>query len=308
MNCISINTFEAMKLFEMSETIGISENILEKALKHNIRSYKLRTKIKHINFLMEKITNITDDNEFINRLYHKLSFIIYYGTYSLKNNIFKGKYLGNNAIYELEILIGSNCIEFKSNNGKTKSMGKYKKNKHSSYIIYETEKNQTYKFDGKDSLDIEKIKTIIVFNKSGTQDFEYTEKTEENYYVDKGKKILHNPNVFKNFIEKQYKWRETKNIILGKFIRQYKQSSEFLINIDNLLIGKNIDPNNKRLQSAGNYVWYDPILYQEYKNGIISIDDIWKHKGQKLKKKQISSFLTYLYTVKVQITNFFIFI
>lgn len=284
MDCISNNILSAMKVFEMSENIGINENILEKALKHNIRRYKLPLKTKYINFLMKKITNIADDNEFISRLYHKLSFVIYYGTYSLKNNIFKGEYLKNNATYELEISLDNNCIEFKSNDGEIKSKGKYKKNKHSSYIIYETEKTKTYKLDNKDSCDIERIKTIITFNKSGIQNFEYTEKIVENYYINKGQKILHNPNVFKNFVEKQYKWRETKNIILGKFIRQYKQSSEFLTNIDNLLIGENVEPNSKKIPYRGNYIWYDPILYKEYKNGIISIDDIWKYKGQKIKK------------------------
>lgn len=190
MDYISSNTLSAMKLFEMSENIGINENILEKALKHNIRRYKLSTKTKDINFLMKKIINIVDNSEFISRLYHKLSFVIYYGTYSLKNNIFKGEYLKNNGTYELEISINNNCIEFKSNDGKIKSSGKYKKNKHSSYIIYETEKTKTYKLDGRNSCDIKKTKIIITFNKSSIQDFEYTEKIAENYYIDKGQKNI----------------------------------------------------------------------------------------------------------------------
>lgn len=84
-------------------------------------------------------------------------------------------------------------------------------------------------------------------------------------------------------MKKEYKWRVDKNFILIKQQKTYNGDNNMYSSIssqnkDIMLIGKNLEPDNKKIPCGGNYIWYDNELHEMYKKNDVSIEDVWKYR------------------------------
>ncbi len=281
------STLTAMELVNVSCLISISYDVLEKAIKKPRKKLHIN-KISKLKDLFQNIDFIIFDKKNNNKIKCMIMFIVYYGNFEINNNKFIGEYKENNETYIVNLSINKNKVQYKSGNDKINSEGVFNiSSSGNSYLNITNTNLRVHKLNDKDLYQIKKVKVIETFDKNKIQQFNYSQTNFDSYYImhKTNEKVLTNPSVLDNYVEKEYSWRKENGYIIKRNLRKYlnkdSNNSSFipLSDTDNMFIGINEEPNSYRLPDGGNYIWYDAELDEKYKNGECSIEEIWKNKG-----------------------------
>lgn len=287
------NTLTAMELVNVSCLISISYNVLEKAIKNPRKKLSIK-KVPKVKDLFKKIDLVVFDKQTNNKIKCMIMFIVYYGNFQINNNEFIGKYKKDNETYIVNVFVDKNKVRYKSGNDKINSEGVFNISPSGNSYLNITNTNlRVHRLNDKDLYKIKKVKVIETFDENKIQQFNYSQTNFDSYYImhNTKEKVLTKPNISDNYVEKEYSWRKENGYIIKRILREYlnkdNSDSSFmtLIDIDNMLIGINEDPEASRLPNGGNFTWYDDKLDEKYKNGECSIEEIWKNKGVTYTKK-----------------------
>lgn len=271
--------------------IGISFPMLVDCLHHRKNILSTNDEEGLQEFWM-KVQSYTDDQTFINILLDKIVFIKSYGDFFIEENQLIGKFTIQSKTYQLVVTLLDNKITFENSFEGRQFSGLYKKLPSGKSLIQ-------YKDKTTNVLDLKDRKTfydryqmvIESYNEDGIQESRYTKETRDNYCImnETGEKILQYSGPFGNYTEKQFDYREENNMILSRFIKKYVPSGleNQSRNRDRFLIGKNVDPDSKKLLIGENFTWYDKELHEKYLNHEVSIDEVWNLRAEAYQKKKM---------------------
>lgn len=280
-------TIKSMMLISMSHLIGISYDMLEEAVIKPKKNISLK-KILVLDKFLKNIDLIIFDTKTNDKIKNMVLFVVNYGNFKINNNKFYGEYTSkDNRTYTLEILIDKSKVMYKSFDGKINSEGIFNlNNSGSSYLNITDSILNEYKLKDKNLYSSKCTNIVETFDRNKIQQFSYKQTKYQSYYImhDTDLKLLTKPDIFDNYVEKEYYWRKENNYILKRYLKEYL-NYDMHCNVDSMLIGINNCPNEARLPEGGYFVWYDSELDEKYKTGEYSIDDVWKNKGNVYKKK-----------------------
>lgn len=286
--------FTMMGIIDHAEMIGISYHELVEAMKRpEIEINKVDQKSV---LILIKIINIRiSDEELKNKIISKIMFFQKHGQFIISDNSNKFQatyYTDEDVVYNFDLSITDNKIKYIFNDSlkKIELCGEYQLLKNSDSIInYNDIKTEVFNSnDGSKYYDIKKKRVVLTFDSAGIQNFQYEKEISENFDFDviNDIKTLRSPSPFENKTETRYAWRATKNSIILKEKKEYGYESENKIwGYNCFMIGKNINPDAKRLPKGGIYTWFDEELYKKYIKGEILINDIWENLGDKYQKQ-----------------------
>lgn len=280
-------SIRSMMLVSMSHLIGISCDILEETVIKPKKNISFKKKLVLDTFL-KNIDLIIFDKKTNDKIKNMIFFIVNYGNFKINNNRFYGEYTSkDNRTYTLKILVDKSKVTYKSFDGKINSEGIFNLNySGSSYLNITDSILNVYELKDKNLHSSKCTNIIETFDRNKIQQFGYKQTKYQSYYImhDTNLKLLTKPDIFDNYVEKEYCWRKENNYIIKRYLKEYL-NYDMHRNVDSMLIGINNCPNEARLPKGGYFVWYDPELDEKYKIGECSIDDVWKNKGNVYKKK-----------------------
>ncbi len=172
----------------------------------------------------------------------------------------------------------STVVEVNVNTKEDKTIVKRMKSETTTYKnIFKGKKNKHY-----NSRNIKTTTCMRVYNEKGRETFRYDAEEHNNYFIHKktGEVLLHQPNVFENYLEQIYRFREDNGNIIYRRRKEYLypngSDNGHIQNEDCYCIGRDIDPKSDEMPLGGYFYRFDSNLYKEYKQGKCDIDKIWK--------------------------------
>lgn len=184
----------------------------------------------------------------------------------------------------------STVVEVNVNRKEDKTIVKRMKSEISTYEnVFMGKKNKDY-----NSRNVKTITSMHIYNQNGRETFRYDTEEHDNYFVHKktGEVILHKPDVFENYLEQEYRFREDNGNIIRRRRKEYiypdDSDNGHIKNEDHYYIGRDVTPKDNDIPFGGYFYGFDANLYKEYKQGKCDIDKIWNHEGVKeLRKSRI---------------------
>jgi hypothetical protein len=286
--------FAMMGLIDHAEIIGISHHELMEAMEKPTNKLE-KENADNLVKLIEKINEMISDEELKKKITSKIIFFKDYGKLMIydNGNKFEAKYVTNESvIYNFNLVINKDNIkyDFSDNMDKINLCGEYRLLESGESIIgYKDIKKNIYKIDDNtDYYDVRENKKCLKFDNNGIQVYQYDNKRFDNFNLNKknGEKKLREPSPFENKTETCYSFRSPNNSIILKDIIEYDYESENKKwGHNNYMIGRNVNPEDKRLPEGGRFTWFDDELYAKYIKGEITINDIYDNLGDSYQKK-----------------------
>lgn len=138
------------------------------------------------------------------------------------------------------------------------------------------------------SRNIKTLKEIHVYNQQERETFQYIEERHDNYFINKetGEVILHEPDVFENYVEKKYRFRDQDGYIIQRVKKEYihPEASPRGENTDQYFIGADINLKGNEMPFGGHFYGFDASVYKEYKQGKCDIEKVWDSGPKRLMK------------------------